>query len=558
MYARPESQARLLRVSYALAIMVAFSVTFFRTAWISDDAFITFRVIDNVLHGLGPVWNPGERVQAYTHPLWFGLLTLLGWFTAEQYWTSVWLSFVLLISTLIILLSLRREWSLAPALAIFSLLFSRAFVDFSSSGLENPLTHFLLMVFLATWIKARGVLRTSLLWGLASALFLTRPDTLVIVFPALIWEASRYRHPRDFFVGTAGLLPSVAWILFSFFYYGSPLPNTALAKVGTGTGAGNQFVQTLHYFQWAADEDLASLLLIAAGIVVGSLKATSRPISAGLVAWICYLFYVGADFMGGRFLSAPVLLSCGLMVVVSTRTSGAMLAIIIAFCSPSLKATVFSPFTYHKQSIASSGIADERGFYYPYTGVAPVLASETWHLHPWLHLGYALRSQPGLYTRCAIGMAGYAGGPEIHWLDPLGLADPLLSRLPARNGARIGHFERALPEGYLTSLLSGENQIKSPKIRALYDDIKLVTRSPLSSKGRAAAIFRLNSGYHADAASDYDREAIGLPGVPVQTSSPFSCFGLPYGADGTWRILGNPLRAQQVELLPVPVEKAGW
>src|SRR2546422_5472766 len=42
--------------------------------WVSDDAFIDLRVVHNLLHGHGPVFNPGERVEAYTSPLWVAVL----------------------------------------------------------------------------------------------------------------------------------------------------------------------------------------------------------------------------------------------------------------------------------------------------------------------------------------------------------------------------------------------------------------------------------------------------------------------------------------------------
>src|SRR5664280_151358 len=44
-------------------------------AWIVDDAYITFRSIWNVHHGFGLRWNPSERVQTYTHPLWMLLIS---------------------------------------------------------------------------------------------------------------------------------------------------------------------------------------------------------------------------------------------------------------------------------------------------------------------------------------------------------------------------------------------------------------------------------------------------------------------------------------------------
>ena len=50
-------------------------ISLIRTAWLSDDAYITFRTADNFIHGYGLVWNTAERVQTYTHPLWLALLT---------------------------------------------------------------------------------------------------------------------------------------------------------------------------------------------------------------------------------------------------------------------------------------------------------------------------------------------------------------------------------------------------------------------------------------------------------------------------------------------------
>ena len=35
-----------------------------------DDAHMTFRSVWNFVHGYGLTYNPDERVQAYTHPLW--------------------------------------------------------------------------------------------------------------------------------------------------------------------------------------------------------------------------------------------------------------------------------------------------------------------------------------------------------------------------------------------------------------------------------------------------------------------------------------------------------
>ena len=51
-----------------IALLGLFAAALGATAWVSDDAFITFRVVDNALAGHGLVWNVGERVQAEHQP----------------------------------------------------------------------------------------------------------------------------------------------------------------------------------------------------------------------------------------------------------------------------------------------------------------------------------------------------------------------------------------------------------------------------------------------------------------------------------------------------------
>ena len=44
--------------------------------WVSDDVYITFRYVDNFIQGNGIVYNEGERVEGYTHFMWFVLLAV--------------------------------------------------------------------------------------------------------------------------------------------------------------------------------------------------------------------------------------------------------------------------------------------------------------------------------------------------------------------------------------------------------------------------------------------------------------------------------------------------
>ena len=81
-----EAMARLARIARRLSrlpagwilypALVWFLHLVVMRAWVAEDAYITFRVIENAFSGYGLRWNIHERVQVYTHPLWM-LLQLL-------------------------------------------------------------------------------------------------------------------------------------------------------------------------------------------------------------------------------------------------------------------------------------------------------------------------------------------------------------------------------------------------------------------------------------------------------------------------------------------------
>ena len=167
-------------------LLALFTLAFLRTAWIAEDAFITFRSIDNAIHGFGLRWNPIERVQSFTHPLWLGLLLPLIALFGDPYFSTLALSFALLFATLLMIGLALGAWSFPASLAIGALLWSRAFIDYSSSGLENPLTHALIAATVWTWLKLENPRRKTLaLAALSAGAFLTRPDAVLLIVAAL-------------------------------------------------------------------------------------------------------------------------------------------------------------------------------------------------------------------------------------------------------------------------------------------------------------------------------------------------------------------------------------
>ena len=76
---RPSPAVRSsVALSLAFGLPLAWGlVEAFRGAWVCDDIFITFRYVDQLLAGRGVVFNPGERVEGYTHFLWLIVLAAL-------------------------------------------------------------------------------------------------------------------------------------------------------------------------------------------------------------------------------------------------------------------------------------------------------------------------------------------------------------------------------------------------------------------------------------------------------------------------------------------------
>lgn len=68
---------------------VIFAIMAWRQRWMSDDGFINIRVVEHLLAGNGPVFNAGERVEAYTSALWVGLVSLAGMVGAPLEWAAV-------------------------------------------------------------------------------------------------------------------------------------------------------------------------------------------------------------------------------------------------------------------------------------------------------------------------------------------------------------------------------------------------------------------------------------------------------------------------------------
>lgn len=484
-------------------LMLLYTFVAVKSAWLSDDAYITLRTVSNWLAGFGPVWNVDERVQAYTHPLWMLLLSGAIGVTREYYFTAIVLSLVIsLVAFYIVVDRLAADWA-SGLLAGSVLVLSKAYVDYSTSGLENALTHLLLALFLWVFLRRAVTLRT-LFWLslLTAAAAVNRLDSVLLFAPPLLYAAVLLRRQwlRVLGVMTLGMAPLLAWELFSIIYYGFPLPNTFYAKLNTGLPLSAQMQQGIFYLLHSASTDPLTIAALLAGVTLPWLRRTWRQaaVAVGIALYLLYVIRIGGDFMAGRFLSAPLLASAIIIaqqpLLALPRWQMATLfavAVALGFANPS-QSPWLSNANYAVSAIDNKGIADERGHYFQRYGLLPANRENR------LREGGALTGteSPALFEHCGIGMRGFLAGPYTHIVDFCGLADALIARLPVIYDPvwRVGHPIRHVPEGYLGTIRTGVSQFADADLAHFYDQLRLVVSGPLFDPARWQAIWQINTG----------------------------------------------------------------
>jgi len=234
------------RLSFIATLIIGAVVIFgigsaISKAWLSDDAFISFRYAENLSNGNGLVYNVGERVEGYTNFLW--TTTLAGGMhlgiSPEVLSKALGLLSFAILAGLLFCHSYKRRKSLSSAflpLAALALLLTRDMQVFATSGLETAF--FTMLIFAAyetiVWRESRSAyLIGGLLLTCAS---LTRPDGLVLYATAIVFVQLFSASPMAERTRAAialllpGLLIYVPYFLLRWQYYGQFFPNTYYAK----------------------------------------------------------------------------------------------------------------------------------------------------------------------------------------------------------------------------------------------------------------------------------------------------------------------------------------
>jgi hypothetical protein len=305
-----------------LALVLLWGVWAVANYYVNEDAFISFRYVENLVGGEGLVYNPGVRDEAYSNLLWIIILAVPALFGVPPEVAGPGLGIlcgagILYVAWLMLRRALpERRWT--PLAAPLLLAAWYPLVYWSGSGLETPL--YTLLLLLAAYFHLRREPSrfpwTGLFLGAAA---LTRPEgvAFIVVFAVhhLLYRkrtAGTGSDARDLVVAL-GL--AVAQFVFRRFYFGLWLPLPAYVKAG---GTWEQLGYGLAYL----GRHLWPTLLLP--LTALGLWATFRRLRQPLVglavlvlaAQAAFILYAGGDYLGqARFLVpiAPLLVAAAVV-----------------------------------------------------------------------------------------------------------------------------------------------------------------------------------------------------------------------------------------------------
>lgn len=461
-----------------------------------DDGFIYLRIVQNLLGGDGPVFNVGDRVEAYTSTLWVGVVSLVGWVTPFPLeWVAVVLGLAMAVGAVLVAVFAGRRLALTAQPGAFLLpLGVLVFVvvpvvwTYATTGLETGLSFLWLALCLAALVRWAVPGDTAMSWpwlvivGLGP---LIRPEMLlvsalvVVGVTVLQWRSStplgRARVPL-----VAAAVP-VAYEIFRMAYFGLIVPNTALAKEGTSLRPG---------LGWAYSWDFVGtylLIIPLAALLVGAYVPLALALRRGQprgragrrlfallalpvagITQAVYFTLIGGDYLHGRLLLPAFFAILAPVAVVPLRPAYAISLVVLPWavvCALVLRTELTVPLPIGH--IRSDGMVTPEQSGWPVTDLGPddsgLYAKVGLRITPVIPLDVPLA--PGVtnptLAASGIGLQSYVGGTGVAIYDMLGLASALPAHLQLTERGLPGH-EKLVPVAWMAAQLSAPGSSPAP------------------------------------------------------------------------------------------------
>lgn len=282
-----------------------------RYFWLADDPMISLRYARNLAHGLGLVWNPGERIEGYSNFLWTVLmapLQLLPISDSKQALPALIANLLFALGGLVILRRIAMRLHADPTfttIVVLACAVNGTVFEWMIRGFETPLLIALLLLAFERVLSDLEEGKSRLTTYLATMLpALVRFDALLLCGMLAGWAILKSRRRRQAIAYCLiALAIPLGHTVFRLAYYGDWLPNTAYLKAFGWPGKTKRGIR--YVFEFC---ETYPLLVIGAGAaMVWSRQTAARAAAMGCAVLGLYVAYVGGDFFKEfRFLAPAV------------------------------------------------------------------------------------------------------------------------------------------------------------------------------------------------------------------------------------------------------------
>ena len=267
-----------------------------------DDAMISMRYAYNLAHGLGPVWNAGERVEGFTNPLWVGIMALVHLLPIGLNQTGVVIQIIgasFLTLNLFLVKKIVEHFTddlFAMLAAVTLTAFYAPLNSYGLLGMEVSLLVLMLTAVIWLILKNENRFTISIYILLAISTFV-RFDMAVpyLVIFAILFVVQKENRKQHLIWGLGLLILSLGGqTLARYLYYGALLPNTYYLKVEGWPFALRilrglyALVQFAYYSNWV-------LILLPFTLFLFRRDWKVVLLSFVLIGQVAYSVYVGGD-----------------------------------------------------------------------------------------------------------------------------------------------------------------------------------------------------------------------------------------------------------------------
>jgi hypothetical protein len=323
----PCSRSWVYLTSVLAAVALIAHALWFRR-YVTDDAFISFRYLQNLFGGDGLVYNPGERVWGYSNFLWIACVAPVSRLVGDDLLAARILGVLCsaasvgaAIAGVRVLGGGRRSMLLCGGLIAAN----GAYAMQAVSGLETGLFSLLVVAALvahAAALRSGRLSRLVACWVLLALATLTRPEGLFVFGVVIAGDLLRAPRPLKRLVTSVLVAYAPIVVVYAFsmrLYYGAWYPNSIAAKVGLSA---EQVVRGLRYTAVFAVHYPIYVLLIALALAHRRrLEAGARSIVEVCLLLLFVYTLAGGDWMPGYRLYQPLVACAAILVVVAFRST---------------------------------------------------------------------------------------------------------------------------------------------------------------------------------------------------------------------------------------------